>query len=80
MLLILKMGSLFGSSFEFVYGLQNPIGWTQDVIATTVYKNGVTQGEYAVSTALGLMQGAVALILTFGANFISKRVSEVSMW
>lgn len=24
MLLILKMGSLFGSSFEFVYGLQNP--------------------------------------------------------
>ena len=80
MLLILKMGTLFGSSFELVYGLQNPIAWTQEVIATTVYKNGIGQGEYAISTALGLMQGIVALILTFTANFISKKVSDVSMW
>lgn len=80
MLLILKMGSLFGSSFELVYGLQNPVAWTQEVISTTVYKNGIGQGEYAISTALGLMQGVVALILTFTANFISKKVSEVSMW
>ena len=80
MLLILKMGSLFGSSFELVYGLQNPIGWTQEVIATAVYKNGIGRGEYAVSTALGLMQGVVALILTFTTNFISKKLSGVSMW
>lgn len=80
MLLILKMGSLFGSSFELVYGLQNPIGWTQEVIATAVYKNGIGRGEYAVSTALGLMQGLVAVILTFTTNFISKKLSGVSMW
>ena len=78
--LILKMGSLFGSSFELVYGLQNPIGWTEEVIATSVYKNGIGRGEYTISTALGLMQGVVALILTFGANWISKKVSNISMW
>lgn len=79
-LLILKMGSLFASSFELVYGLQNPVAWTQEVISTAVYKNGIGQGEYSISTALGLMQGIVALILTFGTNWISKKVSSVSMW
>lgn len=79
-LLILKMGSLFGSSFELVYGLQNPIAWTDEVISTAVYKNGIGQGEYSISTALGLMQGVIALILTFGANWVSKKVSSVSMW
>lgn len=79
-LLIMKMGTLFGSSFEMVYGLQNPVAWTEDVIATAIYKYGIGQGEYAVSTALGLLQGVIAFSLTFIANFISKKVSNVSMW
>ena len=79
-LLIMKMGTLFGSSFEMVYGLQNPVAWTKDVIATAIYKYGIGQGEYEVSTALGLMQGVIAFSLTFIANAISKKVSNVSMW
>lgn len=79
-LLILRMGTLFGSNFEMVYGLQNPTGWTQEVISTAVYKYGIGRGEYTVSTALSLMQGIVAVVLTFGTNFISKKVSDVSMW
>lgn len=79
-LLIMKMGTLFGSSFEMVYGLQNPTAWKEEVIATIVYKNGIGRGEYSMSTALSLLQGVVALILTFGANFISKKLSNISMW
>ena len=79
-LLIMKMGKLFGSSFEMVYGLQNPVAWTKDVIATAIYKYGIGQGEYGVSTALGFMQGVIAFGLTFAANAISKKVSNVSMW
>ena len=79
-LLIMKMGTLFGSSFEMVYGLQNPVAWTKDVIATAIYKYGIGQGEYEISTALGLMQGVIAFSLTFIANQISKKLSNVSMW
>lgn len=79
-LLIMKMGTLFGSSFEMVYGLQNPTAWKEEVIATIVYKNGIGRGEYSMSTALSLLQGVVALVLTFGANFISKKLSNISMW
>ena len=76
----MKMGTLFGSSFEMVYGLQNPVAWTDDVIATAIYKYGIGQGEYEVSTALGLMQGVIAFSLTFITNGISKKVSDISMW
>ena len=79
-LLIMKMGTLFGSSFEMVYGLQNPIAWKDDVIATAIYKFGINQSEYEVATALGLMQGVIAFSLTFIANAISKKVANISMW
>ena len=79
-LLIMKMGTLFGSSFEMVYGLQNPIAWKDDVIATAIYKFGINQSQYEVSTALGLMQGVIAFSLTFIANTISKKVANISMW
>ena len=79
-LLIMKMGTLFGSSFEMVYGLQNPVAWKDDVIATAIYKFGINQSEYEVATALGLMQGVIAFSLTFIANTISKKVANISMW
>ena len=81
MLLILRTGSLLGSNFEFVYGLQVD-QWKvgNEVISTWVYRNGLSGGQYGLSTALSLFQGIVALILTLGTNFISKRVANVSMW
>lgn len=79
-LLIMKMGTLFGSSFEMVYGLQNPVAWKDDVIATAIYKFGINQSQYEVATALGLMQGVIAFSLTFIANTISKKVANISMW
>lgn len=79
-LLIMNMGSLFGSNFELVYGLQNPVGWKMEVISTAVWKFGVQGAQYGLGTALSLMQGLVAIILTFSANAVAKKVSNVSMW
>lgn len=80
MLLILKTGSILGSNFELVYGLQNPVAWKMEVIGTAVYKYGINQGQYSLATALGLMQGLLSLALTFGVNAISNKVAKVSMW
>ena len=73
-LLIFKMGSLFGSNFELIYGLQNPY-IDFDVISTIVYEIGITGGNYSVTTALGLAQGLVALLLVLISNKFSKKVS-----
>ena len=80
MLLILKTGSILGSNFELVYGLQNPVAWKMEVIGTAVYKYGINQGQYSLATALGLMQGLISLALTFGVNAISNKLTNVSMW
>lgn len=81
LVLILGLGSLVTSNFEMVYGLQNAfIQQDTEVINTLVYRQGIQGGEYSMSTALGLMQGVVSLIIVFFANRISKIVSGESLW
>ncbi len=55
MLFILSIGSLFQSNFDLIYGLQNAF-INFEVISTTIYKKGITQGNYSMSTALGFVQ------------------------
>lgn len=73
-LLIFKMGTLFSSNFELMYGLQNPF-IEFDVISTIIYETGIQGGNYSISTAIGLAEGLIALLLVFGFNWISKKVS-----
>lgn len=77
-LLIFKMGTIFGSNFELIYGLQNPF-IDFDVISTIVYKTGIQNGDYSMSTALGVTQGFVALLLVRLSNRISKKVSGAGL-
>ena len=79
LLLILSMGGLFGSNFELVYALQNPY-IDFEVISTAVYKIGLQQGNYPLGTALNLIQGVIAFLLVAGANYISRRVTDVGIW
>lgn len=73
-LLIFKMGTLFSSNFELIYGMQNPY-IDFEVISTIVFQAGIKTGNYSVATAIGLMEGLVALILVLGSNWISKKVT-----
>ncbi len=79
--LIMSLGGLINVNFEQVYGLQN--AFTQldnEVIGTIVYRQGIMGGRYSPSTAFGLFQGLVSLILVTTANWICKKVTEQSIW
>lgn len=78
-LLIFKMGTLFESNFELVYGLQNPY-IDFEVISTVVYQTGLQNGNYSMSTAIGFMQGLMALLLVVTSNWIAKKVSGSGLW
>ena len=79
MLLILRMGTVFSSNFELIYGLQNPF-IDFEVISTVVYKYGITQGNFSVATAFGFMEGIVSLVLVVITNYVSKKVTQTSIW
>ena len=78
-LLIFQMGNVFASNFELIYGLQNPY-IDFEVISTVVYKTGIQNGNYSVSTAIGFMQGIVALLLVMISNWTSKKVTGSGLW
>lgn len=78
MLFILKIGSFFQSNFDLIYRLQNAF-IDFEVISTTIYKKGITQGAYSISTAFGFVQGIISLMLVLGTNMISKKIDDVSI-
>lgn len=80
-LLILRMGGLMAIGFDqpFLFGNSSVIRVSQ-VISTYVYSIGLESGDISRSTAIGLFQSLVNLIMLVSANSISKRVSENSIF
>ncbi|MGG1519355.1 ABC transporter permease subunit [Paenibacillus oryzisoli] len=80
-LLILNVGNLMDVGFEKINLLYNPTTYeTADVISTYVFRQGIQQADYSYSTAIGLFNNVINLILLISVNRISKKVSETSLW
>ncbi len=80
-LLILDIGGIMGSNFEKIILLYLPSTYeTADVISTLVYRMGITGGNFSYATAVGLFEGVIGLILVMTANYISKKITESSLW
>jgi len=77
-LFVLSIGGLMASNFELVYGLQNAF-IDFEVIDTVIYKQGLMGRAYAQATALGFVRGMIALGLTLGANFLSRKINKISI-
>lgn len=76
--LIMSAGSLMNVGFEKVWLLQTDLNKaTSDVIAVYVYEQGIENAKYSYSTAVGLFNTVVNVILLIIVNSISKRTSEV---
>lgn len=80
-LLIMRIGSLMNVGFEKVFLLYNPTTYeVADVISTYIYRKGLVEYDYSFSTAIGLFNSAINIILLVIANTISRKVNENSLW
>lgn len=80
-LLIMSCGKVLSLGYEKVLLMQNDMNMqTADIISTYVYRVGLQSMQYSYSTAIGLFQSVVSLILLVSVNAISKRVNETSLW
>ena len=79
--LILAIGGIMSIGFEKVFLMQNPINTPiSEIIATFVYKRGLTNFQYSYAAAVGLFNSVVNLILILGANAFARRVNDTSLW
>lgn len=80
-LLIFNVGSVLNIGFEKVYLMQNDLNLQKsEVISTFVYKVGLVNAEYGFSTAVGLFNAVISLILLTATNAIAKKLSDTSIW
>ena len=80
-MLILRVGSLMSVGFEKIILLYNPLTYeTADVISSYVYRRGLLEFNYSYSTAVGLFNSVINLILLVTANTINRKVNNSSIW
>lgn len=80
-MLILKIGQMMSVGYEKTILLYNSqVYETADIISSYVYRKGLLEFNYGYSTAVGMFNSVVNLILLVTANHISKRVTETSLF
>ena len=80
-MLIMAVGGIMNLSFEKVLLMQTDSNTAvSEVISTYVYKLGIQKAQYSLSTAVGLFNNAINLILLVAVNKISSKLSETSLW
>lgn len=79
-MLILRIGNIMSLGHEKVILLYGPSTFeTADIISSFVYRYGLTGMKYSYSTAVGLFQSVINLILIVGSNTVSKKVTEMGI-
>ncbi|MBQ4109685.1 MAG: sugar ABC transporter permease [Clostridia bacterium] len=80
-MLILKLGQLLSVGYEKIILLYNPLTYEKaDVILSYVYRKGLQEFGYSFSTAVGLFNSTINFLFLVLVNYISKKVSEISLW
>lgn len=76
--LIMAAGGLMNVGFEKVWLLQTDLNRaTSDVIAVYVYQQGIESAKYSYSTAVGLFNTAVNIVLLLIVNKVASKASDV---
>ena len=77
LMLIMSAGSLMNVGFEKVWLLQTDLNMAaSDVIAVYVYQQGIENAKYSYSTAVGLFNTVVNIILLIIVNKMAGKMSE----
>ncbi len=79
--LIMACGRVLTMGYEKTLLMQNDMNLsTSDIISTYVYRVGLQGMQYSYSTAIGLFQSVVSLLMLMLVNWIAGRVGETSLF
>ena len=74
---IMRMGSVMSIGFEKAYALQTDMNLpASEILSTYVYRIGLLNGDYGYSTAVGLFNSVVNVILLIFVNWVVKKLND----
>ena len=81
LLLIMQIGKIMSLGSDKALLLQREVTYPKSqILSTYVYNLGIGKGEFDYSTAVGLFNSIINVILVIGANLVSKKLTETSLW
>ena len=80
-LLIMNMGNIFSLGFEKIFLMQNNLNLpVSETINTYVYKQGIENGKYSYSAAIGLFNTVINFVILLVVNKIAGKLSDTSLF
>ena len=80
MLTIMNIGKIMNAVFDQIYVFYSPqVYQTGDIIDTYVYRAGLEEMRYGLSTAVGLFKNVIGFTLVFTTNRIAQKWGE-GLW
>ena len=77
LMMVLSMGNILNAGFDQVYNLYSPLVYsTGDIIDTWVYRVGVTELQFSLATAVGLLKSVVGFVMLAGSYALSYKFSD----
>ncbi len=78
---ILNLGFFLNAGFDQVFNMMNDsVISVVDILDTYVYRIGLQNMQYSISTAASLFKGAIGLVLIVGAHKGSIKVTGKGLW
>lgn len=75
-LLLLRIGQFMNLGFDRIYQFLTPMTFSVgDIFDTYVFRVGISGAQYSLSTAIGIFQSIVGLILVIGFNKLVKKMN-----
>ncbi|MEK3722626.1 ABC transporter permease [Paenibacillus sp. FSL H8-0034] len=76
-LFLLQIGNFLDLSFDQIYSLLTPMTFSVgDVIDTYVYRVGIIEAQYSSTTAIGMFQSVIGLVLVVTFNKLAKTLQK----
>lgn len=80
-MVIFAVAGMLNNNFTQIYVFQNVLNMpASQVIDTYVYNVGLKQFNFGIGTAASLMKSVLAILLLFGANFVSSKLTDSSLF
>lgn len=77
MLAVLSLGGIMNAGFEQILVMYNPAVYqTGDILDTFIYRQGLLDAQYSLSTAIGLVKSVIGLVMMLTANGLASKFAN----